>query len=82
MGKYLINHNRCPDCGNRLKSYYWYCGRCGNTSIVNWTKTAILAMIFVVLVVASVLTIRGQLCKSSMTAGIVNGLAPQFLHCQ
>lgn len=39
MSKSLINHNRCPDCGAQIKSYYYYCGRCGNNDAVNWKLT-------------------------------------------
>lgn len=25
MSNYLINHKNCPECGGRIKGYYYYC---------------------------------------------------------
>ena len=35
MSKLLVNHKYCPECGGRIKGYYYYCGRCGNQDVVN-----------------------------------------------
>lgn len=78
----LINHRRCPDCHNRLKHYYWYCGQCGNQNLIDWAKTAIVIMIFINIVVFVGLSIRGQLCGNQITAGLWDGLAPQKLQCK
>ena len=45
MTSYLINHKNCPECGRRVKSYYYYCGNCGNQDVVNWKVTGIFLMI-------------------------------------
>ncbi len=45
MSNYLINHKNCPECGGRIKGYYYYCGRCGNQDVVNWKFTGIFLMI-------------------------------------
>lgn len=45
MSNYLINHKNCPECGRRVKGYYYYCGHCGNQDVVNWKTTGIFLMI-------------------------------------
>lgn len=44
MSNFIINHKYCPECGGRIKGYY-YCGRCGNQDVVNWKFTGIFLMI-------------------------------------
>lgn len=82
MGNPFFNHRRCPNCGNHLKHYYWYCGQCGNQDLIDWVKTAIVIMIFINIVVFAGLSIRGQFCRTPMTAGLWDGLAPQKLQCK
>ena len=38
MNHFIINHKKCPECGGRIKGYYYYCGQCGNQDVVNWKK--------------------------------------------
>ena len=45
MNNFIINHKNCPECGGRIKGYYYYCCRCGNQDIVNWKFTGIFLMI-------------------------------------
>lgn len=45
MSKFLINYKSCPECGRRIKDYYYYCGNCGNQDVVNWNTTGIFLMI-------------------------------------
>ncbi len=63
----LFNYRRCPDCGNRLKHYYYECRRCGRTDITNWPLTImvflIMAVVFYSLILAPFL--------ARMNAGIL-----------
>lgn len=67
----MANHARCPECGNKLKSYYYYCGRCGNQDITNWPMTFV--GIGIVLVVATLWLIfaKNQFCSSSILQMVV-----------
>ena len=56
MGKNLINHNRCPDCGACIKHYYTYCGRCGNNDVVNWKLTGYFWMIASIIFIIAIFT--------------------------
>lgn len=76
MGNLFINHRRCPDCGNHIKHYYWYCGRCGNQDLTNWLATAVLAVAFIAILIIGAFFVRKSLCSSTITAQIVNSAAP------
>lgn len=82
MGNPFFNHRRCPDCGNHIKHYYWYCGRCGNQDLINWAKTLIMWTIFVIIVTVGALSMRDRLCSSTITAQAVNSVAPAWLSCK
>lgn len=58
----FINHNRCPDCGARLKHYYHYCGKCNNTDINDWRKTWLLIGIAIVIAIVVAIYLKGLLC--------------------
>ena len=45
MSNLFINHKYCPECGGRIKGYYYYCGQCGNQDVVNWKYTGIFILI-------------------------------------
>lgn len=45
MGNLFINHKNCPECGGRIKGYYYYCGHCGNQDLVNWKYTGVFLLI-------------------------------------
>ena len=45
MSNLFINHKYCPECGGRIKGYYYYCGQCGNQDVINWKYTGIFLMI-------------------------------------
>jgi predicted amidophosphoribosyltransferase len=45
MNHFIINHKKCPECGGRIKGYYYYCGQCGNQDVVNWKFSGALLMI-------------------------------------
>lgn len=49
MGRHFINHRTCPECGNYLRSYYFYCGCCGNMGIIDWVKTVKVWLFFILL---------------------------------
>ena len=36
MSSFFINHKNCPECGARIKGYYYYCGKCGNNDVTDW----------------------------------------------
>jgi len=39
LSNLFINHKNCPECGGRIKGYYYYCGQCGSQNVVNWKHT-------------------------------------------
>lgn len=45
MSKLFINYKYYPECGGRIKGYYYYCGRCGNQDVVSWKYSGILVLI-------------------------------------
>ncbi|MFX5104355.1 hypothetical protein ABTC47_18350, partial [Acinetobacter baumannii] len=45
MSNLFINHKNCPECGGRIKGYYYYCGQCGSQNVVNWKHTGIFLLI-------------------------------------
>ena len=68
----FINHKRCPNCGARLKHYYWYCGSCKNQDLTNWTLTLMLWGVFLIIVVIVGTFIVGNLCSSEMLIPLIN----------
>ena len=65
MGKNLINHNRCPDCGAYIKHYYTYCGRCGNNDVVNWKLTGYFWMIAGIIFIIAMYFTTKNFCSHS-----------------
>lgn len=66
----FINHKRCPDCGARLKHYYWYCGDCGNQNLTNWPLMIVIAILFLLIIGFISLKLLETACKSSLTQQI------------
>lgn len=67
MGRNFINHRTCPECGNRLRYYYFYCGRCGNVDIIDWVKTVkvwLLTIVFTAVIVFPLLIKQYQSMQS------------------
>ncbi len=58
-----IKHKQCPQCGNRLKHYYYYCGKCGNRNITNWSKTIISLLIFLCVIAICAIFVFNQVNK-------------------
>lgn len=82
MGEYFINHRHCPDCGHRLKSYYWYCGNCGNQDLTNWAKTLVMWAIMALIVGVGLLFVRSHLCSNPITAQAFSNITPPKLQCK
>lgn len=78
----FINHRRCPECGYRLKHYYWYCGQCGNQSLTNWIKTLVAGVIFIAILTVGATFVHNTLCSNDLTAKLVNNITKQFLTCE
>ncbi len=62
----FINYKRCPECGARLKHYYWYCGDCDNQNLTNWPLTLTIWLGFIALIGVLVINFLGTACKSSL----------------
>lgn len=62
----MANYARCPECGNKLKSYYYYCGRCGNQDITDWSMTFIGMGIILIVAILCLIFAKNQFCSSSM----------------
>lgn len=62
----FIKHNRCPDCGARIKHYYWYCGSCNNHNLTDWRMTALMVVIMVAIVAVAALFIKSALCRAEL----------------
>ncbi|ELX06495.1 hypothetical protein ACINNAV57_A0084 [Acinetobacter baumannii Naval-57] len=45
LSNLFINHKNCPECGGRIKGYYYYCGQWGSQNVVNWKHTGIFLLI-------------------------------------
>lgn len=82
MGNPFFNHRRCPNCGNHIKHYYWYCGRCGSQDLVNWAKTLTVWAIFAMIFTLCALFVHKNLCGSTITAKLVNSVATAWLSCK
>lgn len=67
----MVNYARCPECGNKLKSYYHYCGRCGNQEITDWSMTFIGIGVFLVIGLLWLIFAKNQFCSSSMLQTVV-----------
>lgn len=69
----FINHKRCPDCGAKLKHYYWYCGKCGNNELTDWKMTFIMLGVFLAIAIVAALMFRSHLCQSEsqMVIGVL-----------
>ncbi len=67
MGRHFINHRTCPECGHRLRHYYFYCGRCGNVDIIDWVKTVkvwLLALFLTAVIILPLLIKQYQSMKA------------------
>lgn len=64
MSNYLINHKNCPECGRRLKDYYYYCGHCGNQDVVNWKTSSIFLMVAGAIFILVIFFVTRNLCEN------------------
>ncbi len=67
-----IKHKQCPQCGNRLKHYYYYCGKCGNRDITNWSKTIKFLLIFLCIIALIVMFTFNQANKMCGDKALIN----------
>lgn len=63
MGNLFINHKSCPECGGRIKGYYYYCGRCGNQDVVNWKYTGVLVLIVGIIFLIAMYFLTKNFCS-------------------
>ena len=64
MSKLFINHKNCPECGERIKGYYYYCGRCGNQDVVNWKYTGIFMLIAGAIFLIAMYSVANNFCAN------------------
>jgi len=64
MSNYIINHKNCPECGARIKGYYYYCGRCGNQDVANWKFTGIFLMIAGAIFLVAMYSVTKNFCEN------------------
>ena len=67
----FINHKRCPDCGARLKHYYWYCGDCDNQNLTNWPLMIAIVIAFVIMMGFIALNFLEKACNDSFLQQLV-----------
>lgn len=67
----FINHKRCPDCGARLKHYYWYCGDCDNQNLTNWPLMIVIVTAFLIMMGFIALNFLETACNNSFLQQLV-----------
>lgn len=67
----FINHKRCPECGARLKHYYWYCGDCDNQNLTNWPLMIVIVIAFVIMMGFIALNFLEKACSNSFLHQLV-----------
>ena len=67
----FINHKRCPECGARLKHYYWYCGDCDNQNLTNWPLMITIAIAFIIMMGLIGLNFLEKACSNSFLQQLV-----------
>jgi len=67
----FINHKRCPECGARLKHYYWYCGDCDNQNLTNWPLMIAIVIAFVIMMGFIALNFLEKACNDSFLQQLV-----------
>ncbi len=67
----LINHKRCPNCGARLKHYYWYCGDCDNQNLTNWPLMIVIVTAFLIMMGFIALNFLETACNNSFLQQLV-----------
>lgn len=67
----LINHKRCPNCGARLKHYYWYCGDCDNQNLTNWPLMIVIVTAFLIMMGFISLNFLETACNNSFLQQLV-----------
>lgn len=67
----FINYKRCPECGARLKYYYWYCGDCDNQNLTNWPLMIAIVIAFVIMMGFIALNFLEKACYDSFLQQLV-----------
>lgn len=67
----FINYKRCPECGARLKHYYWYCGDCDNQNLTNWALMIAIVIAFVIMMGFIALNFLEKACNDSFLQQLV-----------
>lgn len=67
----FINYKRCPECGARLKHYYWYCGDCDNQNLTNWPLMIAIVIAFVIMMGFIALNFLEKACNDSFLQQLV-----------
>ncbi len=67
----FINYKRCPECGARLKHYYWYCGDCDNQNLTNWPLMIAIVIAFVIMMGFIALNFLEKACYDSFLQQLV-----------
>jgi len=67
----FINHKRCPECGARLKHYYWYCGDCDNQNLTNWPLMIAIVIAFIIMMGFIGLNFLEKACSNSFLQQLV-----------
>lgn len=64
LSNLFINHKNCPECGGRIKGYYYYCGQCGSQNVVNWKHTGIFLLIAGTIFLVAMLFFAKKFCAN------------------
>lgn len=73
--KLFINHDRCPNCGAKIKRYYWNCRNCGSQDLTNWPSTLTLWAGFILLIGILIFFIINNFCKTEWFLPLMNSYA-------
>lgn len=65
MSNFIINHKYCPECGGRIKGYYYYCGKCGNHDLINWKYTGIFWLITGAIFLVAMYSVTKNFCANT-----------------
>ena len=65
MSSFFINHKNCPECGARIKGYYYYCGKCGNDDVTDWKLSGLTFLIVGVIFFLIIYFVMQNFCENS-----------------
>ena len=65
MSRFFLNYKNCPECGARIKGYYYYCGRCGNDDVIDWKLSSLTLLIAGAIFFLIIYFVMQNFCENS-----------------